>query len=319
MQFFHETHINFVGVRKYFIWGSSIITVFGLILVLALGFTNKIDYGIDFTGGSEIALKYNKEVHTDQVRAMLSKLGIQSEEVKSFGADNQFLIRIKETTSETSSLKDRLEKAGAPGEITVLKIDTIGPKIGGELRNQAILAVILSLIAILIYISFRFEFIYGMGAVIAMLHDVMFTLTITILVHKAGLINLEINQSILAAFLTVVGYSINDTVIIFDRIRENKEKHKGMHFIKMVNLSINETLSRTVNTVMTVFLVLLTMVLFAGPVLQGFAFVMLIGILIGTYSSVYIASSTVIFYLEKIKKTLTEEDPEDKKPIPAKV
>lgn len=319
MQFFHETHINFVGVRKYFIWGSTIITVFGLILALALGFTNKIDYGIDFTGGSEIALKYNKEVHTDQVRAMLSKLGIQSEEVKSFGASNQFLIRIKESGSEITSLKDRLEKAGAPGEITVLKIDTIGPKIGGELRNQAILAVVLSLIAILIYISFRFEFMYGMGAVIAMLHDVMFTLTITILVHKAGLINLEINQSILAAFLTVVGYSINDTVIIFDRIRENKEKHKGMHFIKMVNLSINETLSRTVNTVMTVFLVLLTMVLFAGPVLQGFAFVMLIGILIGTYSSVYIASSTVIFYLERIKKTLTEEDPADKKPAPVKI
>lgn len=310
MRFFHDTSINFVGlkVRRSFIIASSIISIAGFIFILALGFMNKIDYGIDFTGGTEIALKFNRTITTEEVRQIVEKIGFTSEEIKSYGKENQFLIRIKEIGQVTHKLEDNLLQHYPNGEIVILKSDTIGPKIGGEMRGQAILAVILAIIAMLIYIGFRFEFIFGLGAIIALVHDVIFTFTISMIIHKLGIINLEINQQILAAMLTVVGYSVHDTVIIFDRVRENKEKHKGMNFIKMVNLSINETLSRTVNTVLTVVLVLFTMVLFAGPVLQGFAFVMLIGTLIGTYSSVYIASSFVIWYLEKVKKTVTEED-----------
>ena len=310
MQFFHETNINFVGrnVRRFFVFGSTLITVFGLIMVLVLGFTNKIDYGIDFTGGTEVALKFNHNISTEQVRALVEKSGLKSEEVKSFGKENQFLIRMKDVGLVSEKLTTLLEKDQQSGSITILQIQTIGPKIGAELRFQAILAVILAVIAIMIYIGFRFEFIYGLGAIIALIHDVMFTITISIIVHKLGLINLEFNQQILAALLTVVGFSVNDTVIIFDRIRENKEKHKGMHFIKLANLSINETLSRTINTVLTVVLVLLTMVLFAGPVLQGFSFVMLVGIIIGTYSSIFIATIFVIWYQEHVSKTLVETD-----------
>ncbi len=310
MQFFHDTNINFVGfkVRRLFIWGSTIVSVFGIILAFTMVLTHTIEYGIDFTGGSEIAVKFNKNITTHEVRLLVEKSGIKSEEIKSFGADNQFLVRIKESGLEATKVKEAILKSGNPGDVVILKIDTIGPKVGAELRLQALIAVILAIIAMLIYIGFRFEFVYGLGAIIALVHDVLFTLTISLLIQKTGIINLELNQSILAAFLTVVGFSVNDTVIIFDRIRENKERHKGMNFIKLCNLSINETLSRTINTVLTVVIVCLTMVLFAGPVLQGFAFVMLIGIMIGTYSSIYIASAFVIWYLEKVKKTVSEED-----------
>jgi len=197
-------------------------------------------------------------------------------------------------------------------KIEILKVDQIGPKIGKELGLQALLAVILSVIAIMLYIAFRFEFMFGFGAVIALVHDVLFTFSVIVAVHNLGLIDIEIGQSIVAALLTVIGYSINDTVIIFDRIRENREKYKGFDFIRMTNQSINETLSRTVNTVLTVVIVLFTIVILGGPVLQGFAFTMLVGIIIGTYSSVYIASSYTIWFLQKVKKVeLKEYHPEE--------
>jgi len=170
--------------------------------------------------------------------------------------------------------------------------------------------------AMLLYIGFRFEFIYGLGAIIALLHDVLFTIAIVVCVHHLGWINLEFSSTILAAMLTVVGFSVNDTVIVFDRIRENLERHKGMNFMKLVNMSVNETLSRTINTVLTVVLVLLAMVVLSGPVLEGFAFTMLIGIIVGTYSSIYIASSFVIWYLEKVKKV--DFSDEGKKPSTVK-
>ena len=173
---------------------------------------------------------------------------------------------------------------------------------------MGILAVILAVIAMLIYIAFRFEFTFGLGAIVALVHDVIISFGIVMLFHHLGIISNEFNQNMIAAMLTVVGYSVNDTVIVFDRIRENQEKHKGLHFIKLANLSINETLSRTINTVLTVVLVLITMVLLAGPVLQGFAFTMLVGIVFGTYSSVYIATAFVVFYMKTVKK-IDVEDP----------
>jgi preprotein translocase SecF subunit len=277
----------------------------GIILVFIIG----IDYGIDFTGGYEKTIKMAQPISAEQLRDFLVKSDINVDEIKSFGQEDQALIRIKDTVNFNQKLSDGV-KANLPGNnIEVIKEDTISAKVGQEMRFNAFLAVFLSLIAILIYIAFRFEFIYGVGAVIAMIHDVIFTFSVIVIVQKLGWLNLEVNMSILAAMLTVVGYSINDTVIIFDRIRENKTKHKGMHFLKLVNLSINETLSRTVNTVLTVVLVLLAMVILSGPVLQGFAFTMLIGILIGTYSSIYIASAIVIYYLEKKGKIKAEEEP----------
>lgn len=308
MQFFSKTNINFIGARFQFFIFSLVFIVGGLISTASLG----IEFGIDFVGGTEVGVKFEKEVNTDLIRNVLNQSGFSGAEIKSFGEEGQHLIRLKQSGKVAEQIIAALQKAFPDNNITLLKADTIGPKIGSELRNQAILAIFLAIIGILIYIAFRFEFIFGLGAIVALVHDVLFTLGIVIVIHHLGIIDIEMNLSILAAFLSVIGYSVNDTVIIFDRIRENREKHKGMNFIKMVNLSINETLSRTINTVLTVVLVLVTLVFVAGPVLQGFAFTMLVGILVGTYSSIYIASSFVIWYLEKVKKLKFEEEPAKK-------
>ncbi len=311
MQFFDKTNINFVGLRKFFFIFSSSFIVIGMILVIALG----IEFGIDFTGGSEIAVKFENTINTDDLRSAIRKGGITAEEVKSYGAENQFLIRLKETGKISEKIDEALKAGFQNNKFEILKNDTIGPKIGEELAFEAIIAVVLSILAIMIYIAFRFKFEYGLGAIVALAHDVLFTIVIIVLVHKTGLINLEFNQSIVAALLTVVGYSVNDTVIIFDRIRENRDKMKGITFFKLVNVSINETLSRTINTVITVVAVLLSIVIFGGPVLQGFAFTMLIGILVGTYSSIYIASSFVLWFLEKRHKITHDEKVDSKKAV----
>ena len=253
-------------------------------------------------------MKFENTISAQDVRNFLSKSDIATEEIKTFGKDGQFLVRLKDTANFSSKLSTGMKANLPTNSITILQEDTISAKIGKEMRINAFIAIILSIIAILLYVAFRFEFVYGVGAIVAMIHDVIFTFTLTVIVHHLGIINLEFSQQILAAMLTVIGFSVNDTVIVFDRIRENKTKHKGMNFVKMVNLSINETLSRTINTVLTVVLVLVAMVFLAGPVLQGFAFTMLIGIIIGTYSSIYIASSGVIYWLEKVHKISFEQD-----------
>ena len=298
MEYFTNPKIDFISKRTLFFFVSISVTIIGIIFVLFLG----VEYGIDFEGGTEIAVKFSKTVDTEHIRKAIDGTGLTGSEIKSYGKENQYLIRIKESERASELVQEALRKTFSDMDLTILKVDKIGPKIGSELRGQAYLAVLLSVVAILIYIAFRFDFVFGLGAIVAMAHDLLVTFAIVIVAHHAGLMNLEINQSILAAFLTVVGYSINDTVIIFDRIRENKDRYKGKNFINMVNTSINETLSRTVNTVGTVLIVLIIMIFFGGPVLEGFAFTMTIGVITGTYSSIYIASSFVIWYLEKVKK-----------------
>lgn len=192
-------------------------------------------------------------------------------------------------------------------------VNNIGAKVGSELRTAALIAVVLAILAIMLYIAFRFEFTFGIGAAVAIIHDVLVTLAFVTILSKLGILNLEMNTAMIAAFLTVIGFSVNDTVIIFDRVRENLEKHKAMNLIQLMNLSINETLSRTVNTVMTVVLVLLTMTLFGGEGLEGFAFTMLIGIVTGTYSSIYIASAFVIWYIQNVQKKDIEGEYESQK------
>ena len=183
-----------------------------------------------------------------------------------------------------------------------MKVDKIGPKIGDEMRGQALWAILLSVIAITLYIAFRFEFTFGIGAIVALVHDVTIAFTFIVLFQIISPFGLEIDQSILAGMLTVIGFSINDTVIVFDRIRENRNNYKGRSFVDIVNQSINETLSRTVNTTITAELVLLILLFFGGESLQGFAFTMAIGFLVGTYSSIFIATPFVIWYMSKIKK-----------------
>lgn len=299
MQFLHGTKIDFLGKRKTFIYVSLILNVVGILAPFILG----LRFGIDFEGGTEIALKFSEKINTAEIRDVIDKQ-FQGAEIKSYGKENQFLVRVASSLGKDA--KDKVMQAlqvKYPNEtITLLKVDAIGPKVGQELRTKALIAVILAVIAIMLYIAFRFEFTYGVGAAIAIIHDVLVTLALVTVFSKLGILNLEINQSMIAAFLTVVGFSVNDTVIIFDRVRENLERHKGFNMIKLMNLSINETLSRTINTVLTVVMVLLIITLFGGEVLQGFSFTMLVGIVTGTYSSIYIASAFVIWYLQNVKK-----------------
>lgn len=303
MQFFHDTKIDFLSKRRLFFFASVIINIVGILVVVIKG----LDYGIDFVGGTEVGVKFSGStvVQTEQVRKAMDDAKFIGSEIKSYGKTDEFLIRLPNTVGKdysSTAIMDNLKKAFPNQTITLLKVDKIGPKVGAELRSKAFMALGLSFLMIMIYIAFRFEFLYGLGAIVALLHDAILAFVVSVMVHDLGIINLEVNQSMLAAMLTVIGFSVHDTVIIFDRIRENREKHKNMPFINMVNLSINETLSRTINTVMTAVLVLIVITIFGGEVLQGFAFVMLIGFITGAYSSIYIASAFVAWYLETFKK-----------------
>lgn len=313
MQFFKNTHIDFIGKRRFFYIVSITITVLGLAVALVRG----VKFGIDFEGGTEAAFEFSKTVETNQIRSAISGAGFEGAEIKSFGKENQYLVRVKneavtakgataqEKGEGLQKLSDRLletlRKSFSGTRVTLLKVDNIGPKIGKELRTKAIYAVLASIVLILLYIAFRFEWIYGLGAVIALVHDVLVAFAAAVIMNGVFGLNLEMNQGQLAAFLTVVGFSINDTVIIFDRIRENKKIHRGENLLMLMNRSINETLPRTINTALTVVMVLTIMVLFAGDVLQGFAFTMLVGIITGTYSSIYIASAFVVDMMIKRK------------------
>ncbi|MBK7987216.1 MAG: protein translocase subunit SecF [Ignavibacteria bacterium] len=239
-------------------------------------------------------------------------------EIKSFGRDNQYLIRVPTDAygagvDVRNTVEERLQQSMSAETVKILMVNNIGAKVGSELRTAALIAVVLAIIAIMLYIAFRFEFTFGIGAAVAIIHDVLVTLAFVTIFSKLGILNLEMNTAMIAAFLTVIGFSVNDTVIIFDRVRENLEKHKAMNLIQLMNLSINETLSRTINTITTVVLVLLTMTLFGGEGLQGFAFTMLIGILTGAYSSIYIASAFVIWYIQNVQKKDIEGEYESQK------
>lgn len=299
MEFLKNPNVDFIKSRYFFF----ILSVISFITGIGLTLLSEINMGIDFVGGTEIQVAFTKKVNIDQIRTAIEKNGIGDAEIKSFGKDNQFLVRVKENNTNDSKVSETvmsiLNKEFPSEAPTKLGENSIGPKVGKEMRTQAIFAVILAVIAIMLYVAFRFEWVFGLGAMISIVHDVVFTFGLVLIVGKLDLINVQFDQTMLAAMLTVIGYSINDTVVIFDRIRENKELHSGMEIRKLINMSMNETLSRTINTGMSVIVVLAIMVFTAGPVLQGFCFTMLIGIIVGTYSSIYVASSYVIWVVER--------------------
>ncbi len=297
MQFFSNTHIDFLGKRRIFYIVSLTLVVAGI----AAAFIRGVDLGIDFEGGTEGEIRFEQAVDIGDVRTALSDAGFKGAEVKS-GGENTVILRVRNpedaSTGVDSTLVAQLtgtlnDKFGADN-VEVRDLRTVGPKIGEELRTQAIWAILVSVLAILLYITFRFEWVYALGAIIALVHDVVIAFSFTVLCNGLFGLNLEMNQALLAAFLTVVGFSINDTVIIFDRIRENKDIHRGENLLMLMNRSINEVLPRTINTSLTVVLVLAILLVFSGEVLQGLAFTMLIGVIAGTYSSIYIASAFVI-------------------------
>lgn len=288
MQFIKDTTIDFIGKRKIAITISIILIMVGIISLLLRGGPK---LGIDFTGGSSLQLQFEKPVNIGAIRGILSNIGFGNAEIKEFGLKNEILIRIQQTESSddvSDIVIKELRAKSLDNKMDVRMSESVGPRIGGELQRSAIWAILVSLILILIYISWRFEFIFAVGAVVALFHDVMITLGIF------SLLNLEISLAVVAAFLTIIGYSLNDTIVVFDRIRENLKVLRREDTIKIFNQSINQTLSRTILTSFTTFLVVLILFFFGGEVIHNFSFALVIGIIVGTYSSIFIASPVVV-------------------------
>lgn len=283
-----NTKFDFVGLR----WPAFIITA--LYVVISLGFVaiHGLNLGIDFKGGILMEVKTKGTANIDTLRGKLDSLGLGEVTLQSFGATNDVLIRVQRQDGGEAAQQAAVEKvktALADSVQTYRRTEFVGPKVGGELILGGVIAVVLSVFAIAAYVWFRFEWQFAVGAIVALTHDVIGTFGFF------SIVGLEFNLSSVAAILTIAGYSINDTVVIFDRVRENLRKYKTMEIKELINLSVNETLARTVLTTLTTFLAVLAIFLFGGPVIQGFSAAMIFGILIGTYSTVYVASSVIIY------------------------
>ncbi len=375
MRVFHNLNVDFLGKRKFFYMFSLALFLIGLLNVVFRG----LSFGIDFKGGSEIVLQFEKQIDITQVRGNIENIGLGNVEVRTFGGETGALIRTelqelpkdvyprvvknvedeiksiipnvafnvveKTSTSITYSfpnpdttnlvsekllaagfqsgkvseepdntqidvsvgisewIKENLREKITGNSFKVIKEDRVGPKVGDELKRDAVIAVFLSLLVILIYLGFRFKFVFAIGAVAALFHDVLITLGLYAALYGVipGL-NLDIDLSVVAAFLTLVGYSINDTVIVFDRVRENMKIHKTLPLMEIINKSINQTMSRTIITAFTTLISVFVLLLLGGDVLRAFAFTLFFGIIIGTYSSIFVASAFVLEYAEKTKK-----------------
>ncbi|MDX1418922.1 MAG: protein translocase subunit SecF [Rubricoccaceae bacterium] len=298
MRIFENTNVDFVAKRKFGFIFSSIIIVLGLVSLVTRG----IETGIDFLGGTEIVVETAEPIPAVEVRGALEAALGTTPEVKLYGGEDQLLIRTVaggDPDSLQSLVVGAINDEFAGSNPTVLKLDSVGPRFAEDLKRGAIWSVLAALLVIFAYIAVRFEWRYSVGAVVCLTHDVLFTLGLFSLLQGVVPFSLQIDQAIIAAFLTIVGYSINDTVVVFDRIREYANLFKTERFDKVMNRSINATLSRTILTSGTTLLVVFVLFLFGGEVLKGFAFALLVGVAIGTYSSIFVASPVVLALRER--------------------
>ncbi len=285
MRFLNKTNIDFISKQK--------IAGFLSITLIVAGIASLIIKGgpllsIDFTGGTVAQVKFEKPVELGQLRETLSDYGFEGAEIVEFGSPDEVLIKTQFSGS-SSEISEQLTLALGK-TFTLRRVESVGPKIGKELQNDALKAIGLALILILIYITFRFDRYYALGSVMALIHDVLITLGVF------SLLDYEINLSIIAAFLTIVGYSLNDTIVVFDRIRENIPKFMKKTLNDVVNISLNETLNRTVITSLTTMMVVVILFLWGGKVINLFAFALIIGVFVGTYSSLFVASPVMVYF-----------------------
>ena len=282
---------------------SLALIIMSLLLLIFKG----LNYGVDFKGGTLIEIRTNDNtILISDLRRSFNNMNLGDVSVKQFGNENDFIVKFeKRNTNQTNfieNIKNKLSKSIGKN-YDFRRVENVGPKISSELLKSGIIAIVLSLAAMLIYIWIRFEWQFSLGAIIALFHDVVVTLGIF------SLFKLEINLSIVAAVLTIVGYSMNDTVVIFDRVRENLKKYSDIEIFELTNLSINETLSRTLITSITTLIALLSIYFFGGQILKGFSLAMILGVIFGTYSSIYIANPTLVL-LNVSQKTIIKEDKE---------
>ncbi|TYO99561.1 protein translocase subunit secF [Geothermobacter ehrlichii] len=296
-----DVNFDFVGQRKLAFGLSVLLILVGLVSLVVKGGPN---YGIDFAGGSLAQVRFAETTSAAEIKEALAPLNMGGVVVQQFGDDaNEFLIRAQATSSELKGLgkkvKETLEARYGAGKVDIRRVEMVGPQVGKDLRQKGMKAVLFAMIAILIYITLRFEFRFAVGAVLALVHDVLITL------GAFSLFNKEIDLPIIAAFLAIIGYSLNDTIIVYDRIRENMGRYHKERFPIIVNRSINETLSRTILTSGTTLLVVLALFIFGGGVIHNFAFALLVGVVIGTYSSIFVASPLLILW-QDVKRRRAE-------------
>jgi len=280
-------NINFVGTMKWCVIFSVVLTMLCVVSFLWKGFT----YGIDFAGGTLVQIKFKQEASADGIRKVMTGIGITDAIIQPFGV-NEVVVRTAESTSDVKGLAGRIEEAlnaaYGKGNLEVQRVEVVGPKVGKDLTKKAILAVLFSWIGMLIYIAIRFELRFAVGGIVGVIHDVIVVLGVFSLFGK------EFTLTIVAALLTIIGYSIHDTIVVFDRVRENIPKNTKKDLPTVMNESINQTLSRTILTSFTVVLVVAVLYVFGGAVINDFAFALLVGVIFGTYSSVFIASPVVL-------------------------
>ena len=284
----HKSNFNFLSKKKFAIIVSSILIIFSILSFSVKG----LNFGIDFSSGYIVQLKFEKDLNISNVRNAFEKNGVSDSIIQYFGSNNEIIIKFKEDSSFSKDTVNNflIKSLSEDYNFDILKLEFVGSQIGAELREKGEWAMLVALLCILLYIGLRFEFLFGIGAIIALIHDVIITLGIF------SILQLEFNLSVLSAVLAVIGYSLNDTIVVYDRIRENSRTIRNDSFIDVLNTSVNQTLSRTVITSLTTLFVLLSLYILGGAAVENFALAMIIGILIGTYSSIYIAS-TSLYYL----------------------
>ena len=295
--------IPFNNFYKIFNLTSSILILISILLLLFKG----LNYGVDFKGGTLIEIRTaNNSISISDLRKSFNKMNLGDISVKEFGIKNDFIVKFEKKINDKENTIDNIKKDLSSligNSFEFRRVESVGPKVSSELLKSSIIAIALSLCAMLIYIWIRFEWQFSLGAIIAIFHDIIITLGFF------SLLSFEINLSIVAAVLTIVGYSMNDTVVIYDRVRENLKKYSDIKIFDLTNISINETLSRTIITSITTLLALLSIYYFGGEVLKGFSFAMILGVIFGTYSSIYIANPILVF-LRVSQRTIIKEEKE---------
>ena len=293
MRLFANANYDFLSRRKIAYLITLALTIPGLLVVLTRG----LNYSVEFTGGTLMQVESQKAVDVGAVRGALAERGIEGAEIQTFGSDRELVIRARvakqgtdanDTQATAAALTQALDATLGAGSYTVLRTEAVGPKVGGELREKALMAILLSFVAVLIYLAYRFEWRFGVAAIIATAHDILASIAFI------GLIRLEVSLFVVAGLMTIIGYSLNDTIVIFDRIRENLHLRKREGFFEILNRSINETLPRTVFTGSTALGSLVALAVLGGEVVRPFALLMLFGVIVGTFSSIFIAAPALL-------------------------
>ena len=287
-----NTRIDFIGKKKYTIWISAVAILLSLGSIFLHG---GLRYGVDFAGGILIQIRFSETADISEIRDALDAMGSKEANVQNFGGGNEFLIRIEKTSEDleemSKNIQAALQERFKGKALEIRRVEVVGPKVGKDLKQKALWAVGLSFAAILIYVAWRFRTVaYGLGGIVALFHDILITY------GAISIFQLEYSLPLLAVILTIIGFSINDTIVIFDRVRENIKKMRKENLETIFNVSINETLGRTILTSGTVMMVVLILFFFGGPVIHDFTKAFIIGLISGTYSTVYIASPVVLFW-----------------------